>query len=228
MSTTRQPATSQIQSLNRYAYVLNNPTTLIDPSGLGPQDADPCAYAPTRPACGGDAVHHGPSGSLFQDPFSLIGIPVVTNSFTPAEPISTPIESINNQYGEAVSATIYAPGGWTTTYVGDAFMLFDGSRAQPSSFSWWGTFAKSLIKNVPKTTWNSLTSSNGCLNQFFSNTVSNLNPFTPSASSLAEPTANFVSALKFNSALAYAATRPNVLGGTGLLYPFKSTVFRGC
>ncbi len=27
------------QSLNRYAYVMNNPTTLIDPSGLGSQDA---------------------------------------------------------------------------------------------------------------------------------------------------------------------------------------------
>ncbi len=28
-----------LQSLNRYAYALNNPTTLIDPSGLGSQDA---------------------------------------------------------------------------------------------------------------------------------------------------------------------------------------------
>jgi hypothetical protein len=32
--------------------------------------------------------------------------------------------------------------------------------------------------------------------------------------------------VKFNSALAYAASRPNVLGGVGLLYPFKSSVFR--
>ena len=102
------------------------------------------------------------------------------------------------------------------------------SRFEPSAsnFSWWGTFARSFVSNFGKTTWNSLTSGNGCLNQFFSNTLSNLSPLPPSASSLAEATANFVSALKFNSALAYAATRPNVLGGTGLLYPFKSSVFR--
>jgi len=92
--------------------------------------------------------------------------------------------------------------------------------------SWWGTFAKSFVTNFSNTTWNSLTSRNGCINQFFSNTVENLNPFTPSASSLAEPAANFASALKFNSALAYAASRTNYLGGTGLLYPLKSGVFR--
>ncbi len=33
--------------------------------------------------------------------------------------------------------------------------------------------------------------------------------------------------MKLNSALAYAASRPNYLGGTGLLYPLKSAVFRG-
>jgi hypothetical protein len=33
--------------------------------------------------------------------------------------------------------------------------------------------------------------------------------------------------VKFNSALAYAASQANYLGGTGLLYPLKSSVFRG-
>ena len=37
--------------------------------------------------------------------------------------------------------------------------------------------------------------------------------------------ANFINAVKFNSALAYAASQPNYLGSTGLLYPFKSSVF---
>ncbi len=109
---------------------------------------------------------------------------------------------------------------------GDAFTLLGGSVQSQSNPSWWGAFAKSFVTSFPKTTWNSLTSGNGCLNQFFSNTASNLNPFTPSASTLAEPAANVISALKFNSALAYAASRANYLGGTRLLYPFKSSVFR--
>lgn len=34
---------SNPQSLNRYAYVLNNPTNLVDPSGMGPCDRNPDA-----------------------------------------------------------------------------------------------------------------------------------------------------------------------------------------
>ena len=102
-----------------------------------------------------------------------------------------------------------------------------GAGAASNGSSWSGTFLTSFVKNLPSTTWNSLTSSKGCLNQFVSNTLTNLNPFAPSASSAAEPAANVVSALKFNSALAYAASRTNYLGGTGLLYPLKSSVFRG-
>lgn len=37
---------SNPQSLNLYAYVLNNPTSLVDPSGL-----DGCSFAPDNPAC---------------------------------------------------------------------------------------------------------------------------------------------------------------------------------
>jgi hypothetical protein len=42
------------QSLNRYAYVLNNPATLTDPLGLGPND--PCGRNPHKAVCGGDAA----------------------------------------------------------------------------------------------------------------------------------------------------------------------------
>lgn len=48
----------------------------------------------------------------------------------------------------------------------------------------------------------------------------------PSASEALEPAAKVASAVAFNKALSYAAGQRNVLGGTGLLYPFKSSVFR--
>ena len=48
---------SNPQSLNRYAYVMNNPTNLVDPLGLGPKDGfDPCGNNPNKAACGGDAA----------------------------------------------------------------------------------------------------------------------------------------------------------------------------
>jgi RHS repeat-associated protein len=39
------------QSLNRYAYVLNNPTTLIDPTGLDTGMCDDPAYAASHAEC---------------------------------------------------------------------------------------------------------------------------------------------------------------------------------
>ena len=51
-------------------------------------------------------------------------------------------------------------------------------------------------------------------------------PTEPSPADLAEPGAKFLSAMTFNKALSYAAGRPNVMGGIGLLNPFKSSVFR--
>jgi RHS repeat-associated protein len=44
---------SNPQSLNRYAYVMNNPATLNDPSGLGPFD---CDQRLKSVACGNDTT----------------------------------------------------------------------------------------------------------------------------------------------------------------------------
>jgi hypothetical protein len=43
---------------------------------------------------------------------------------------------------------------------------------------------------------------------------------------LAQPVADFAAVNEFNRALDYAASRPNYIGGQGLMYPFKSWVFR--
>ena len=56
--------------------------------------------------------------------FDLFNIPVTTSTYNPPQPIFTPITSINNQYGYAVSATIYIPGGWSNTVIGNGFDLF--------------------------------------------------------------------------------------------------------
>jgi len=53
-----------IQSLNRYAYALNNPTTLTDPLGLQGGDHDPCLLHPNSIACGNDTrPQAGPNDS---------------------------------------------------------------------------------------------------------------------------------------------------------------------
>jgi RHS repeat-associated protein len=54
------------QSLNRYAYVLNNPTTLIDPLGLGPDNCSDLQYFISHAGCGGPppCVAYGTEGCI--------------------------------------------------------------------------------------------------------------------------------------------------------------------
>jgi hypothetical protein len=42
-----------------------------------------------------------------------------------------------------------------------------------------------------------------------------------------EGTAGVLAASQYNAAVQYAASAPNYLGGTGLIYPMKSSVVRG-
>ena len=64
------------QSLNRYAYALNNPTTLTDPSGLQPDDCSDSTYFISHAECGGvqgpngDCISEGDQGCI-TIPFGL-------------------------------------------------------------------------------------------------------------------------------------------------------------
>jgi RHS repeat-associated protein len=122
---------SNPQTWNRYAYVLNSPLALVDPLGLWPKlgcvpssDGFMCNTTPDQ-----DGLGLGTLGNVFD----LMNIPVTieTGIYTPPQPISTPIDSIYNQYGEAVSATIYIPGrwSWSNTVVGNGLDLFLASPA---------------------------------------------------------------------------------------------------
>ena len=96
--------------------------------------------------------------------------------------------------------------------------------ANNGNFSWWGAFAKNLFS------WKNFTAEfkqGGCVNVFGSATADALNPFSPSLSSAGEGTAAVLAASKYNAAVQYAASAPNYLGGTGLIYPMKSSVVRG-
>jgi hypothetical protein len=71
--------------------------------------------------------------------------------------------------------------------------------------------------------------SGGCVNLFGKASLSAANPFSSSptiGTDVAAGTMTVVSpAVRWNAALAYAASRPNYLGGQGLLYPYKSIPF---
>ena len=65
-----------------------------------------------------------------------------------------------------------------------------------------------------------------CFSVFLDAWRDNMNPLTSSAGTVAQGSADLAGRTLFNRALAYAAARPNVLGGTGLISPFRSGVFR--
>ena len=117
------------QTWNRYAYVANNPLSNIDFLGLA-------CKRQNRPGArlagcnmpglsGGGELSIDGGISISTDftgsPIDWAGISVTTQTYTPAQPISTPIATINNQYGTAVSATLYIPGAWSTTVLGNGF-----------------------------------------------------------------------------------------------------------
>ena len=63
-----------------------------------------------------------------------MNIPVVTESFTPPQLLSTiDFEAFGNANGYATSVSLFAPGGFTTTYAGDAFTMFGGELSSAAA-----------------------------------------------------------------------------------------------
>jgi RHS repeat-associated protein len=223
------------QSLNRYAYVLNNPMTLTDPLGLGSEECsqsnegegdcgDPCDNVNYVGAeCGGDGW---PSGWPIWGGGGGGGGPIPPSSGGNTGAGSTAGSAGNAAFGGLLTCTQVTVTVGGVQYPTGTVQCFPTPLAVLTP--WAAAFLGDLFSSATlTTTWNSLTSSNGCINQFWTNFGSSLNPIPtlPSAGDLVQPVASAWSAYRLNSALAYAASRTNYLGGQGLLYPFKSTVF---
>jgi hypothetical protein len=135
-----------MQSLNRYAYALNNHTTLTDSLGL--QSGGPCGnlqYGEGKGLCQTDvngviaaATALGPSS---WDPFELMDVPVVVNTGvyvppflgSPGEDVSTTGSFDEQTYGGSseLLGVNPMPGYFITPTVGNALTLFGGQLVQP-------------------------------------------------------------------------------------------------
>jgi len=138
------------QSLNRYAYVLNNPPTLVDPSGLQSPGAGPCANLPYGRGGGMcqsevNSVIAGEQsfGEGTWDPFDLMGIDVpdgsayvsIGSSGTPGQTIGVTTWSFDDE--DIISSSIDqtlgvngVAGVWIPQSL-DAFIIFGGDFSGP-------------------------------------------------------------------------------------------------
>lgn len=91
----------------------------------------------------------------------------------------------------------------------------------PDPVNWWAEYFSAIPGSVVAEF-----GEGGCGTVFLNATRDALLPFSLSAASAGEPLTLVWSAHQYNAALQYAASRPNYLGGTGLVYPMKSSVFR--
>jgi hypothetical protein len=229
------------QSWNLYAYVLNNPLKAVDPTGLycvylddagnnieeidddkpnrGVASSGPMIIEQADPE--NDCATNG--GYWIEGTFGA-GSRVFVNSDAGTVTGVGYDSGGNAELSNAGAIGSNAFGGWTQTFSASATAAyFDASAANNANQNWGDAFTKNLfsVKNFIDEF-----KQGGCVNVFGSATVDALNPLSPSLSSASEATTAVLAASKYNAAIQYAASAPNYLGGTGLIYPMKSSVVR--
>jgi RHS repeat-associated protein len=200
------------QSWNRYAYVLNNPLMYIDPLGMN-------VCAPNNnsgPSSNNPSCFHGVSSTMMPGDYPVFGF--VGMSGGSLTFVIGDIGTSMNVQSTGITNLIFADSPFSP--VNTSYAIGGNTSG---SMTWLQTkvFLQALGRNFVDEF-----KPGGCVNAFGKATADALNPFSPSLSSAGEGTAVVLAASKYNAAVQYAASAPNYLGGTGLIYPMKSSVVR--
>jgi RHS repeat-associated protein len=186
------------QTLNRYSYVMNNPLTFTDPTGLDP------GCTP------GDTIGTAPDGSPI-----ICGTPAI---LSPA---------CGGGYGYVESGTLYC-GVYTGGGGGGGGSGGGGGGSGGGGGGGGGAPGLPLVPTKVPTLRNpNLPNCYAVELDTFLNDMNPFSFGYSSVTSATGEAMNSASAAKATNAAIYAATRINTKGGIGLLQPLKSSTYRG-